>query len=71
MKNNIKILSNAVVNRIAAGEVSDRPSSVVRELVENSLDAKSSHIHINFVDGGKKTIQVIDNGNGNAKEENN
>ena len=65
----IKILSEEVANRIAAGEVIERPASVVRELVENSIDAGSTEILITIEDGGKKLIQVIDNGCGMSEDD--
>ncbi|MBD5632720.1 MAG: DNA mismatch repair endonuclease MutL [Clostridia bacterium] len=60
----INILSKNVYNRIAAGEVIDRPYSAVKELVENSLDAKATEIEIYIEKGGKQLIKVIDNGSG-------
>ncbi len=60
----IKILEPQVVSRIAAGEVVQRPASVVKELVENSLDAGSSQITVEIKDGGTGLIQVVDNGIG-------
>lgn len=65
----INILDKSVYNRIAAGEVVERPYSVVKELVENSVDAKADDIFINIVDGGKALIEVFDNGLGIEKEE--
>ena len=65
----IKLLSPDVSARIAAGEVIERPSSVVKELLENSLDANSSSIHINTVHGGLDSISIVDNGNGISKNE--
>ncbi len=65
----IKILSEEVANRIAAGEVIERPVSVVRELVENSIDAEATQIIITIEDGGKKLIQVIDNGCGMSEDD--
>lgn len=65
----IKKLDNSVISRIAAGEVVENPSSVVRELVENSIDAGSSRISIIIEGGGKKRVLVKDNGVGMTKDE--
>ena len=65
----IKVLSEQVANMIAAGEVIERPASVVKELVENSIDAGSSEIEIKIVGGGIKSIEVIDDGCGMEKED--
>lgn len=65
----IQILSEHVINKIAAGEVIDRPSSVVKELVENSIDAGADDITIVLKDGGKGLIQIIDNGIGMTEED--
>ncbi len=65
----IHILSEAVANKIAAGEVVERPASVVKELLENSLDAGATRIKINIEAGGKKVIQIIDNGCGMVRDD--
>lgn len=65
----INILPPAVYNRIAAGEVVDRPYSVVKELVENSIDAGASEISIYVEDGGKGMIRVTDNGSGIGRDD--
>ncbi|MCF6464964.1 DNA mismatch repair endonuclease MutL [Clostridium sp. Cult2] len=60
----IKILDEATIQKIAAGEIIERPSSIIKELVENSLDANSSSITVEITNGGKKYIRVTDNGDG-------
>ncbi len=65
----INILPAKVYNRIAAGEVVDRPYSVVKELVENAIDAGATEIEINIERGGKQLIRVTDNGSGIARED--
>jgi len=69
MPGRIKILDEAVINRIAAGEVVERPVSVVKELVENSIDAGSTSIQVDIEGGGKKLIRVKDNGAGMSHDD--
>jgi len=66
--NNINKLSQEVINQIAAGEVIERPSSIIKELIDNSIDAKSTKISISITDGGISNITVNDNGVGISKE---
>ena len=61
-------LESSLINQIAAGEVIDRPASIVKELIENSLDAGANRIEINILKGGYESIQVIDNGSGMDKD---
>jgi DNA mismatch repair protein MutL len=65
----IHVLSEHVANKIAAGEVVERPASVVKELIENSLDAGAMRVRIDIEAGGRKLIQVVDNGCGMVRDD--
>lgn len=65
----IKQLDPITITKIAAGEVIDRPSSIVKELIENAIDASASKIRIDIEDGGKQRIRITDNGIGMSKED--
>src|SRR3954463_9226428 len=65
----IRVLSDNVANKIAAGEVVERPSSVVKELLENSLDAGATRIRLEVEGGGRKLISITDNGCGMGQDD--
>ena len=66
---NITVLDQNTINKIAAGEVIERPASVVKELLENAIDARATAVTVEIKDGGIAFIRVTDNGCGIAKEE--
>ncbi|MFQ6096407.1 MAG: DNA mismatch repair endonuclease MutL [Armatimonadota bacterium] len=69
MAGSIVILDDNVANKIAAGEVVERPASVVKELIENSIDAAATRITIDLVEGGKRLVRVTDDGTGMSDED--
>ncbi|MBI2423457.1 MAG: DNA mismatch repair endonuclease MutL [Candidatus Hydrogenedentes bacterium] len=64
----VRILPDDIANKIAAGEVVERPSSVVKELVENAIDAKATRIQVRVVAAGRRLVEVIDNGHGMSEQ---
>ena len=69
MSQTIHVLPDHVANQIAAGEVIQRPASVVKELMENAVDAGATSIEVHILDAGRTSIQVIDNGAGMSPED--
>jgi DNA mismatch repair protein MutL len=65
----VRILPETIANKIAAGEVVERPASVVKELVENALDARATRIQVRLVAAGRRTIEVVDNGHGMSEQD--
>src|SRR4029079_654959 len=65
----IQVLAPDVVNKIAAGEVIERPASAVKELIENALDAGASEVRVDVEEGGRKLLRGTDNGRGIASDD--
>ncbi len=65
----VRLLDSNTINKIAAGEVVERPASCIKELVENSIDAGANHIEVEIVNGGKTLMRVTDDGGGMSKED--
>ena len=69
MSQRISILPEIITNKIAAGEVVERPASVIKELIENSLDAGATTIAVEIATGGRRLIRITDNGHGMSRED--
>ena len=65
----VKVMTDSLASQVAAGEVVERPSSVVKELIENSLDASAKSIDVIIERGGKALIKVIDDGEGMSRDD--